>query len=150
MKRINQKGFTLVELLAVIALLALLTTIAVPNVLSTINNNKRNSFLLDAKRMVTKAESLVSSNREIRNDLINNNTTMTYDFATLNQNGEFPSDPDSSGNTYQDGYVKVNYDTTNQVFKYCLYLKGARRSIGTSGACVDSTLLTGIDVVKDL
>ena len=40
----NKKGFTLVELLAVIALLALLTGIAVPNVISTINNNKKNRY----------------------------------------------------------------------------------------------------------
>ena len=58
----NKKGFTLVELLAVIALLALLMGIAVPNIISTINNSKRNDFLSDTKRMVAKAEYLISSN----------------------------------------------------------------------------------------
>ena len=40
----NKKGFTLVELLAVIALLALLMGIAVPNIISTINNSKEMIF----------------------------------------------------------------------------------------------------------
>lgn len=150
MLKTNKQAFTLVELLAVIALLALLTTIAVPNVISTINNNKRNTFLLDAKRLVTKAESLINKDRNTKNDIINNNTFITYDFQTLNQNGEFPSDPDSSGNTYQVGYVKVTYDQETQKFKYCLYLKGARRAIGTYDNCLDSSKLTGIDVVLEI
>ncbi len=45
----NKKGFTLVELLAVIAILALLVIIALPNVLSMFNNAKKNSFLTEAK-----------------------------------------------------------------------------------------------------
>lgn len=150
MLKTNQKAFTLVELLSVIALLALLTTIAVPNVISTINNNKRNTFLLDAKRLITKTESLIAENRDIRNNLIKNQNYLTYDFQTLNQNGEFPSDPDSSGTTYQAGYVKVTYDEANQKFKYCLYLKGSRRAIGTYDNCLDSNELTGIDVVLEI
>ena len=45
----NKKGFTLVELLAVIAILAILVIIALPNVLKMYNNAKKNSFLTEAK-----------------------------------------------------------------------------------------------------
>ena len=37
MKKLNKKGFTLVELLAVIAILALLVIVAMPNVLEMFN-----------------------------------------------------------------------------------------------------------------
>ncbi len=45
----KKKGFTLVELLAVIAILAILVIIALPNVLKMYNNAKKNTFLTEAK-----------------------------------------------------------------------------------------------------
>ena len=41
----NKNGFTLVELLAVIAILAILVIIALPNVIKMFNNAKKSSFL---------------------------------------------------------------------------------------------------------
>ena len=45
----NKKGFTLVELLAVIAILALLVIIALPNVLEMFNKAKKELFLTEVK-----------------------------------------------------------------------------------------------------
>ncbi len=45
----KKRGFTLVELLAVIAILAILVIIALPNVIKLYNNAKKNSFLTEAK-----------------------------------------------------------------------------------------------------
>ena len=61
----NKKGFTLIELLATIAILALLMLVAVPNVMSTIDKNKRDTYVEDAKRMITLAEYEVRSNASI-------------------------------------------------------------------------------------
>ena len=47
----KKKGFTLVELLAVIAILAILVIIALPNVLKMFNDAKKNSFLTEAKTL---------------------------------------------------------------------------------------------------
>ena len=47
----KNKGFTLVELLAVIAILAVLVIIALPNVLKMFNDSKKNSFLTEAKTL---------------------------------------------------------------------------------------------------
>ncbi len=52
----NEKGFTLIELLATIAILGLIMTIAVPNVISVIDKNKKNTYVEDAKKMITLAE----------------------------------------------------------------------------------------------
>lgn len=51
-----KKGFTLVELLAVIAILAILVLIAVPNVVSLLNQSKINSFLMETKSLVKIAQ----------------------------------------------------------------------------------------------
>lgn len=45
----KNKGFTLVELLAVIAILAILVIIAMPNVLGMFNNAKKDAFLTEVK-----------------------------------------------------------------------------------------------------
>ena len=141
----NRKGFTLVELLAVIALLALLAGLAVPNIMSTINNNKRRTFLMDAERMVIKAEYLLSINKEDRNNVLSGNSKI-YNLNDLNEKGEFEKDAD--GGNYESASVTVSYDATNKVYKYCIQIIGSKRVIGKS-SCLDSESLTGIDVVKD-
>jgi prepilin-type N-terminal cleavage/methylation domain-containing protein len=52
----NKKGFTLVELLAVIVILAIILAIAVPGISGIINNARRGAFESDAKMIVTGIE----------------------------------------------------------------------------------------------
>ena len=152
--KLNKKGFTLIELLAVITILALLSGLAVPNIISTINNNKKDSFLLDAKRMVSKAKNLISSSREDRNNL-----PIVYSFKRLNEDEEFASDSDG-GEYNENSYVRVSVSTngdSSREYSYCICVMGSKRKIGNgetcdssiSGNCIDSESLTGIDVVKD-
>ena len=149
----NKKGFTLVELLAVIALVAILSGIAVPNILSTINNSKKSAFLMDAKRMVAKAEYLISLNKADRQE-IDLNGSKTYTFANLNEKGEFQKDADD-GSFDASTFVKVKKNSSSYV--YCICVKGSRRTIGTGGncnssngsGCIESKYLTGIDKVLD-
>jgi type IV pilus assembly protein PilA len=49
----NRKGFTLVELLAVIVILAIILAIAVPSISSMIANSKKNSFEANVKMIIT-------------------------------------------------------------------------------------------------
>ena len=52
----KKKGFTLVELLAVIAILAVLVIIALPNVLKLFRNAKQNTFITEVQNLVRSAE----------------------------------------------------------------------------------------------
>ncbi len=52
----NKNGFTLVELLATLAILSIIMMIAVPNVMSILDKNKRTTYLEDAKKLVTQAD----------------------------------------------------------------------------------------------
>lgn len=63
MKKINKKGFTLVELLAVIVILGVLLLIAVPSVTNIINNSKKKAFVSAAKLMIENVESAASIER---------------------------------------------------------------------------------------
>jgi prepilin-type N-terminal cleavage/methylation domain-containing protein len=51
-----KKGFTLVELLAVIAILAILIIIALPNILSMFNKAKEDTFFTEAKSVMRAAQ----------------------------------------------------------------------------------------------
>ena len=53
----KNKGFTLVELLAVIAILAILVIIALPNVLKLYNNAKKNAFMTEAQNLAKEVSS---------------------------------------------------------------------------------------------
>ena len=56
MKKINTKGFTLVELLAVIMVLAIIMGIAIQSVQRIIKNNRRDSFVSSVDMVVEAAE----------------------------------------------------------------------------------------------
>lgn len=58
----NKKGFTLIELLAVIIILSIIMTIAIPNVVSTLERNKKETYISDAKKFLTLAKTELVTN----------------------------------------------------------------------------------------
>ena len=52
----SKKGFTLVELLAVIVILGVIMIIAIPSVLNTLESSRKSTFSLYAKKVVVAAE----------------------------------------------------------------------------------------------
>ena len=88
----NKRGFTLVELLAVIAILALLVIIALPNVLSMFNKAKKDTFLTEAKSIFKE-----STNKYISDNMHNSNEGNIY--CKSETDSKNPLDMDI-GNTY--------------------------------------------------
>ena len=61
----NSKGFTLIELIAVVVILGVIMLIAVPNILATLEKNKKETFLKDAQLLVSAAEYKLSSDTSV-------------------------------------------------------------------------------------
>ena len=89
-----KNGFTLVELLAVIALLAILSIIAVPSVIELYTRSKKNIFLTEVKGIYKKANETYISNTVKDKD--------TYIFNS------------------EDDSTKL--DMTNRPIKYCIII----------------------------
>lgn len=78
----NRKGFTLVELLAVIAILAILMVIAIPGIITLFNNAKTNAFITEAKAVYKAA-----SQKYNADVFATGQTTQDYTTGDLDLNG---------------------------------------------------------------
>lgn len=52
----NKMGFTLIELIATITILGIIMLVAVPNVIGVVNKNKNQTYVNDARKLVTLAK----------------------------------------------------------------------------------------------
>ena len=102
----NRKGFTLVELLAVIAILALLVLVAVPNVLGMFNKAKKDTFLTEAKNIFKE-----SASKYISDNMHNSNEGNIY--CKSETDSKNPLDMDIG-----DTYYYIEKDNTGKTIKF--------------------------------
>lgn len=99
----NKKGFTLIELLGVIVILSIIMLIAIPNIASVLEKNKRDVYLGDAKRLITQAE-YVLRNNDIEKPTSEQILKIRLSYLGTN---DVSSDPDGDSYDLENSYVLV-------------------------------------------
>ncbi len=148
-KKMNNKGFTLVELIVVLVILAILAAILVPALLGYIDRARESQIVLNGKSVLTAAQAEMSSAYGQGKYVDVGGTYRTGDFynAVLNTS-------DVSGNAVADGEFLIGTkeaqgsgNTTNHesyVVNYVEYSEGANKIYfdGSSWSNVEPTSIT--------
>ena len=114
----NNKGFTLVELLAMLLVLGILMTIAVPNITGILANNKMNIMKADATKMVDTAKIKFSSLSKDERPKVGE--CVVYALNALNDSGDISSGP--NGGDYEQFNSFVVITRRSQKYEYYIRL----------------------------
>lgn len=114
-----KKGFTLVELLAVIVMLAIILAIAVPTISGLIDNTALSAYASNEKLMINATKNYLASNQGMPTT-INNSVLVTLNQLQTNQFIGIINDVKNQPSTC-DGYVVVRL-SEKQTLEYTPYL----------------------------
>lgn len=111
-KKINNKGFTLVELLATISILAIIMLIAIPNVVGVVQKSRNKTYVEDAKKMISLAKYKVKSDVKIKDALGYGSVCISLNY--LDSGKEIKDAPNGGEYDTEKSYVLVekNYDNS--------------------------------------
>ena len=148
MKKLNKKGFTLVELLAVIVVLAIVMGLAVVAITGVLDNARKATFVTDAKSFLEGARNIVTSAE--MNSLLDGNAgtyAVACDSSTIPTSTEIPisaikvqqgGDKSPYGNLYDKAnstiYVSAAKDGNDCKYTYKIYLTDGVYAIGGNSA----------------
>ena len=111
----KKNGFTLVELLAAIVILGVIMTIAVPNVIVTLENSRKDNYIADAKKFLSLAKSEIGSS--VQKPDSGEIVKITLDCV---DNGDVDEDPE--GNEYDRNNSFVVVVRKNNELVYYVHL----------------------------
>lgn len=136
----NKKGFTLVELIAVVVIMAIIAMIATPNIISMIDKGKKEDFVSNAEIFMSKAVYMYKLDK-YKNDITLFEGGNKIKLKNINDVGDID---DPFGGTYdlENSYVVINSENTGSVIERIpsIYIKSCKDTkchfIGTSASPV--------------
>jgi type IV pilus assembly protein PilA len=98
----NERGLTLIELLAVIVILGIIAAIAIPSIGGLLDNSKKDAHVANAQQMINAAKIAVTADKDI---IPENGKYTVLPLAYLESKGylETVKDPDGSTTSYVKG-----------------------------------------------
>jgi len=108
----HKKGFTLIEMLAVIVILGLVMAIAIPVISSYIMDSRKKTYVATAKEYISIASNLIA-----KQELIVRNTDTVYYIHIDNLITETKKDSSPFGK-WSDAYVLVTIDPSTKNLTY--------------------------------
>lgn len=111
----NKKGFTLIELVLVVIILGIILTFALPNITSTLEKNKKDQMIIDAKDMVEKAKNYALKS----GGYPTSSGCRTFYLSDIDPRNEIKDSP--FGANYRDSsYVEICLNSSS--YEYNVYL----------------------------
>lgn len=148
----KKNGFTLIELIAVVVIMAIIALIATPNIVSMIDTGKREDYLADANEFISKATYMYKQEK-YKNDttIFKNGDISLSDIENVNDLN------DPYGGTYQSSsFVRFRETSSGGIIVRTAYIylyscddDNNCHRIGTSSSPVSEDDLT-IDSVKEV
>ena len=107
----NKKGFTLIELIVVVGIIGVILLFALPNITSTLERNKKDEMINDAKDAIEKAKNYLLTHKECSDNL--KNTGLVYvRLKTIYSSNDIKDSPFGSAYDTENSCVtiKIVYD----------------------------------------
>jgi len=117
----DRKGFTLIEVLAVIIILGVIMSMAIPNVVSVLDRNKEEAFIEDAKSMITLTEYTMRKDTSIEFPK-NNGEAILLTLEYLNTD-DISNSPYDIPYNVKDSFVVIKNVTNSGVTEYKYYVQ---------------------------
>ena len=132
MKKLNKKGFTLVELLAVIVILALLMVVATRTIGNSLTSAKLNAMQTEAQKLFSKTYEEVKANVMLGNL---DQTSTSYSYGTLNAAGNKLTGTDG------DYSFKISIDTAGDGEVTGICITNGKNGFSTANASGNGSIV---------
>lgn len=119
----NNKGYTLVELIAMVVVIGVLMVIAVPNIAGILQKSKQEFVTEDIHRMVSNAKQKLETEKVKYPDSNGRCTVLTLKF--INSNDDFTEGANGGKFDMDNSYVVIKKEainSTSSVYKYYIRL----------------------------